>query len=374
MKILATLILTLITVAVIAQPQPTREIRVNVLSPKQVALPHSTVSLLKTDSTLLRTNITDSAGQVIFSDLTPATYLLRISRVGHIDQYTGRIDLVQETSYTGNVTLQEATGMLQNVTVTARRPFVQILPDKTIVNVEAGITNAGATVMEVLERSPGVTVDRNGVISLKGRPGVQVMIDGKLTQLSGTDLQNLLSGMSASQIETIELMDNPSAKYDAAGNAGIINIRTKKTKQRGFNGSATVSYGQGIYPKNNNNVVFNYRNGKFNYFFTYSLNINQYLMDLYALRTYYKADGSAEALLEQPYFTKGLNKAHTLRTGADYFLNHKTTLGVVFTGTYLTRNSEGKSTADWMNAAGEKDSTIYTNSRSDTRLKQAGFN
>ncbi len=374
MKILATLILTLIAVAAIAQPQPTREIRLNVLSAKQVALPHSTVSLLKTDSSLLRTNITDSAGQVIFADLTPATYFLRISRVGHIEQYTGRIDLVQETSYTGNVTLQEATGMLQNVTVTARKPFVQILPDKTIVNVEAGITNAGATVMEVLERSPGVTVDRNGVISLKGRSGVQVMIDGKLTQLSGTDLQNLLSGMSASQIETIELMDNPSAKYDAAGNAGIINIRTKKTKQRGFNGSATVSYGQGIYPKNNNNVVFNYRNGKFNYFFTYSLNINQYLMDLYALRTYYKTDGSAEALLEQPYFTKGLNKTNTLRTGVDYFLNHKTTLGVVFTGTYLTRNSEGKSTADWMNAAGEKDSTIYTNSRSDTRLKQAGFN
>ena len=90
MKILATLILTLVTVAAIAQPQPTREIRLHVLSAKQVALPHSTVSLLKPDSTLLRTNITDSAGQVIFTDLTPATYLLKISRVGHIEQYTGR--------------------------------------------------------------------------------------------------------------------------------------------------------------------------------------------------------------------------------------------------------------------------------------------
>ena len=374
MKILATLILTLLTAAASAQPSPTREIRLNVFSAKQVALPHSTVSLLKTDSTLVRTNITDSAGQVLFTDLSPATYLLRISRVGHIEQYTGRIDLVQEIAYTGNVILQEATGMLEGVTVSARKPFVQILPDKTIVNVEAGITNAGATVIEVLERSPGVTVDKNGVISLKGRPGVQIMIDGKLTQLSGTDLQNLLSGMSASQIETIELMDNPSAKYDAAGNAGIINIKTKKTKQRGFNGSVTTSYGQGIYPKNNNNIVFNYRNGKFNYFFTYSVNLTQYMMDMYALRTYYKADGSAESMLEQPYFTKGTNKAHTLRTGADYFLNRKTTVGVVFTGTYLTRHSEGKSTALWMNAAGDEDSTIHTKSSSDTRLKQAGLN
>lgn len=375
MKLFTALVLLLAAFTASGQPQPTREIRLSVHSAKQAALPHSTVSLLKRDSTLLRTNITDSTGIAVFTDLAPASYILRVTRVGHVEQYTGIIDLVQETSYTGNITLQESTGMLRDVTVTARKPFVQILPDKTVVNVEAGITNAGATVMEVLERSPGVTVDRNGNISLKGKPGVQVMIDGKLTQLSGSDLQNMLSGMSASQIETIELMDNPSAKYDAAGNAGIINIRTKKNKQRGFNGSATVSLGQGIYPKNNNNLVFNYRNGKFNYFFTYSLNINQYLMDLYALRTYYKADGvTPDALLEQPYFTKGLNKAHTLRTGADYFLNNKTTLGIAFTGTYLDRESEGKSTALWMNAAGAKDSTIYTNSSSNTRLKQAGIN
>lgn len=375
MKIIAVLILSLTTLVSLGQPLPTREIRLTVFSTKQTALPHSTVSLLKTDSSLLRTNITDSAGLVVFTELNPGNYLLRISRVGHIEQYTGRIDLVQETTYTGSIVLQETAGMLKDVTVTARKPFVQILPDKTVVNVEAGITNAGATVMEVLERSPGVTVDRNGNIALKGKPGVQIMIDGKLTQLAGTDLQNLLSGMSASQIETIELMDNPSAKYDAAGNAGIINIKTKKNKQRGFNGSATLSFGQGIYPKNNNNLLFNYRNGSFNFFFTYSLNINQYLLDLYALRTYYKADGiSTEALLEQPYFTKGLNKAHTLRTGVDYFANRKTTLGMAFTGTYLTRNSEGKSTALWMNAAREEDSTIYTNSASNTRLQQAGIN
>ncbi|HYF32204.1 MAG TPA: outer membrane beta-barrel protein [Chitinophagaceae bacterium] len=374
-RIVSVLILSLASLVTLAQPQPNREIKLTVLSSKQAVLPHSTVSLLKTDSTLLRTNITDSSGLAVFTELNAGSYLLRVTRVGHIEQYSGRIDLAQETSYAGNIVLQEATGVLKDVTVTARKPFVQILPDKTVVNVEAGITNAGATVLEVLEKSPGVTVDRNGAISLKGRPGVLVMIDGKLTQLSGTDLQNLLSGMNASQIETIELMDNPSAKYDAAGNAGIINIKTKKNRQRGFNGSFTVSAGQGMYPRNNNNVVFNYRNGSFNYFLTYSTNMNQYMLDLYALRTYYKADGvSAEALLEQPYFTKGANKGQTLRTGADYFVNNKTTLGLVFTGTYFTRKNEGKSTALWMNASGEQDSTIYTNSSSDTKLQQAGVN
>jgi outer membrane receptor protein involved in Fe transport len=118
--------------------------------------------------------------------------------------------------------------------------------------------------MEVLEKSPGITVGRDGTINMKGKPSVMVLIDGKQTQLSGSELQAYLSGMSSSQIETIELIDNPGAKYDAAGNAGIINIKTKTNKQRGFNGSLSLSIGQGIYWKNNNSVNLNYRNGKFN--------------------------------------------------------------------------------------------------------------
>jgi iron complex outermembrane recepter protein len=368
-----TLLLLLLSVCAFAQPA-SREIRIAVHSAARSALPHSTVSLLRTDSTIVRTSVTDSSGVVVFTGLGSGSYLVRITRIGHQEQYSGVIDLQQETSFAANFTLQQTPGMLKDVTVTARRPLIQVLPDKTVVNVEAGITNVGATVMEVLERSPGITVDRDGNISLKGKPGVQVMIDGKLTQLSGTDLQNLLNGMSASQVETIELMDNPSAKYDAAGNAGLINIRTKKNKQQGFNGSIGTAYSQGIYPRNNNNLIFNYRNGSFNYFLTYSFNFNQYVMDLYALRTYYNKAGQAEALLEQPYRTWGQGRNHTLKTGVDYYLDKKTTVGIAFTGTYLSRDNTGKSTALWMDAAGRADSTIFTRSSSDTKLKQGGLN
>lgn len=356
-----------------AQPA-SREIRIVVQSVAKAALPYSTVSLLKPDSTLLRTAVTDSSGVVVFTGLTGANYLVRVTLIGHKEQYSNLIDLQQETAFAANITLQQTPGMLKDVTVTARKPLIQILPDKTVVNVEAGITNAGATVMEVLERSPGVTVDRDGNISLKGKPGVQIMIDGKLTQLSGTDLQNVLNGMSASQVETIELMDNPSAKYDAAGNAGIINIRTKKNKQQGFNGSISTAYAQGIYPRNNNSLIFNYRNGSFNYFLTYSYNQNQYIMDLYALRTYYNDAGQTAAMLEQPYSTAGKGRTHNLKTGIDYSLNKKTTIGLAFTGTYLARENAGKSTALWMDAAGNQDSTIFTRSSSDTRLHQNGIN
>src|SRR4029453_8453660 len=122
---------------------------------------------------------------------------------------------------------------------------------------------------EVLEKSPGVTVDKDGNISLKGKQGVQVFVDGKPSYLSGQDLVNLLRNMNANQLEQIEIMTNPPAKYDAAGNSGIINIKTKKNKQAGFNGSATAGYSQGKYWKTNEGINMNYRNGKFNAFMNY---------------------------------------------------------------------------------------------------------
>jgi outer membrane receptor for ferrienterochelin and colicin len=104
--------------------------------------------------------------------------------------------------------------------------------------------------MDVLEKSPGIQVDKDGNISLKGKQGVMVMLDGRPTYLSGTELANLLRGMESSQIEQIEIMTNPPAKYDAAGNSGVINIKTKKNKLKGFNGNATATIAQGKYSKN----------------------------------------------------------------------------------------------------------------------------
>ena len=372
---IAYLILFLLAAQSFAQPSSSREIKITVVGSKQAALPLATVSLLKTDSSLIKAVVTDSAGIALFTDVSPGNYIVRVTRIDHHIQHTPIIDLQNESSFTTTVVMTQAAGMLQNVTVTARKPLIQIMADKTVVNVEAGITNAGSTVLEVLERSPGVTLDKDGNISLKGKPGVQIMIDGKPAQLGGTDLQNMLQGMSASQVETIELMDNPSAKYDAAGNAGIINIKLKKNKQRGFNGSASTNFAQGRYPKTNSSVNLNFRNGDVNLFLTYSFNYNQYLLDMYALRTYYKPDGVTEsALLEQPYFTTGTTRSHNLKTGVDYFVTPKTTVGLAFTGVFMNRGGEGKSTALWMKPSGEQDSSIRTYSTSVTDLKQAGVN
>jgi hypothetical protein len=114
--------------------------------------------------------------------------------------------------------------------VTAKKPFIEQQIDKTIVNVENSVVSAGNTAIEILEKSPGVTVDKDGNISLKGKQNVMVMLDGKPTYMSSSDLANMLRNMQSTQLDKIEIMTNPPAKYDAAGNAGVINIRLKKIK------------------------------------------------------------------------------------------------------------------------------------------------
>src|ERR1700754_1356482 len=255
------------------------------------------------------------------------------------------------------MSLQSLNSTLQKVTVTGRKPPVERKQGKTIVNVEASVTNSGSTVLEVLEKSPGVTVDRNGGITLNGKPGVLVTIDDKPTYLSGEDLNNLLSSMSSTQVSQIELISNPTAKYDASGNAGIINIKTKKNKNNGFNGSFTTSYGQGIYPKNNNSLVLNYRVGRINTFLNYNLNAVKYLTDLYAYRKYYDDSKDLTAILQQPSYFKGTVFNNTLKTGIDYSVTPTTTIGLVLTGTSIRRSGNNAGTASWLQPDGTPDSS-----------------
>jgi iron complex outermembrane receptor protein len=243
-----------------------------------------------------------------------------------------------------------ASKTLGNVSVTSRKPFIQQAQGKVIVNVDASLTNAGTTVLEVLEKSPGVMVDKNGGISLQGKAGVLVLIDDKQTYLSGNDLNNLLNGMSSSQVEQIELITSPSAKYDASGNAGIINIKTKKNKQIGFNGVFTTAFGQGRYPKNNNSLVLNYRNGKFNTFLTYSTNISKNFTSIYALRRYYNNSGALLSMLDQPTMFISKNFSNTLKMGFDFYASQKTTLGIALTGIAVDRTGTSDATASWKNA------------------------
>ncbi len=377
MKKIYTLITALIfSSCIFAQTGSTGSVEATLTNYNHNLLTNATIVLLSAiDSQVVKIQVTDSAGIATFSEIAPGNYLIKATHVGYDNFVSPKPFYVSANeTYELPVTMDTVSNLLQDVTVQSVKPFVQFENGKVVINVDASPTNIGTSVLDVLEKSPGVTVDRNGGISLKAKAGVLILIDGKQTYLSGLDLNNLLSSMSSAQIDQIELITNPSARYDASGNAGIINIKTKKNKQKGFNGNINTSYGQGRYPKNNNSIVMNYRNAKFNTFLNYSFILNKSYSDLYALRTYVNSAGNVTSKLDQPSLFNGKGYNHTLKTGLDFYASKKTTVGIALTGMFTKRNGNSDATATWLNAAGGIDSSLTTNSTTDYRLKNGAVN
>jgi len=324
--------------------EKTGRISGTVLDDKQSPVESATVTLLRNkDQSLAKVGVTDKSGNFKFEKIANGEYIITITASGFAKQTSNPFTVAASGNAVKLVAFQMATAAksLGEVTVTAKRPFIETKIDKTIVNVEASPTNAGATALEVLEKSPGVMVNNDGAISLRGKAGVIVMMDGKPTFLSPADLANLLKNMPASSIDQIEIMTNPSAKYDASGNSGIINIKTKKGKAGGFNGSVMLGATTSFYtqhgtlyvvPKSQNSFNFNYRKNKINFFGNYNpnifrgrshLDINRRIMDDTKATTGYSD--------VETHFKFG-NNNHTLKLGLDYFADKKNTFGVVVSG------------------------------------------
>jgi iron complex outermembrane receptor protein len=244
----------------------------------------ATVTLLKTtDSSLAKTAVSDKEGVYELISIKDGTYFISITSVGFEKKTTDSFAVRAGESVTvPAITLAANATAMAGVTVQAKRPFIETKLDRTVVNVDASPSNAGTTALDVLEKSPGVMVNADGAISLRGKQGVIVMIDGKPTFLSATDLANMLKNMPSTALDQIEIMTNPSSKYDASGNSGIINIKTKKGKNDGFNGSITLGRKSTslykpentwyFYPKSQNSLNFNYKKGKWNFFGNYNPN------------------------------------------------------------------------------------------------------
>src|SRR5687767_2584430 len=199
----------------------------------QKAIDGATITLLRgKDSSTLKLAVANKEGQFSFDKVADGKYLVSVTAVGHQKKYTPVIEIntQQQLVQVPVINLLPVSKSLADVTVTTKKALVEQRIDRTIINVDASITNIGTSVLEVLEKSPGISVDRDGNISLKGKEGVLVMVDGRPTQLGGADLANLLRNMSSNQLDQIEIMTNPPARYDAAGTSGVINIKTKKTK------------------------------------------------------------------------------------------------------------------------------------------------
>lgn len=296
----------------------------------------ASVGLLRIkDSAVIKRAVTDKAGSFTLDKLGAGKYLVVVQAAGFSKYYSEVFEL-SATRKTHNLkitNLQPASKELASVTVTSKKPFIEQKLDKTIVNVDASPTNAGTTVMEVLEKSPGISVDKDGNISLKGKQGVMILMDGRPTYLGGQDLANMLKNMSSSNLDQIEIMTNPPAKFDASGNSGVINIKTKKNKMYGFNGSFTTGYGQGVYPKTNNSLNLNQRTGKFNLFVNASHYYSHNFGDIKILRNFReKASDNLLSIFDQRSLSDRNYNSYNYKAGFDYFASKKTTLGLVVTG------------------------------------------
>jgi iron complex outermembrane receptor protein len=337
-------------------------------------LPAVTVELLSArDSALVKVGLSDAKGRAPFVGVRPGRYIFRATHSGYLRAHTAVFNVATAEPVDLPPLVLQPTGTLANVTVTARRPFVEQKPGKTLVNLESSITAVGSTVAEALERLPGVTIDKDGNIALKGRTGVRVYIDGKPTNLSGAELATMLQGMSASNIAQIELMDQPPARYEAAGGAGIINLITKKTRQKGFNGSISTAYTQGRYARTNNSLQLAFRSGKWSLANSYSFNANRSYLEVAALRRYYDAAGNEKAKLDQPSLTNTKGSTHSMRGSADYNASAKTTFGITWNGLLLDRGSNINNEANWYSPQGVRDSALLTLGRTSTDWRNGGL-
>jgi iron complex outermembrane receptor protein len=342
------------------------KVKVTITSEQQAALENATVEILAIkDSSLVKAGISDKNGLAELENIRLGDYLLKVSMINYGIYYSPSFKLSAEQPelILPKIVLQPKAAQLSAVTVTAKKPFIQKLSDRIVVNVDNSIVSAGSSAMDVLERSPGVNVDQNDNISLRGRSGVIIMIDGKPSAMSGADLANYLKGLPSAAIERIDIITNPSAKYDAAGNSGIIDIRMKKDQRFGANGTLTAGYGQGIYPKTNGGVTFNYRNKKVNVFgnynYAYRIGLNHLLLD----RNFYTDQGVFNGQDLKDNYTKPKFGSHTTRLGADFFPSKKTIIGFVVNGNFnhFRRTTDNSSTV--IDQQKQKQSTFSTQAR-----------
>lgn len=333
------------------------------------------ILLIAKDSAVVSTQLAKADGSFAFQNLKDNTYIVKASYIGYKNYLSGAVIISgQKQVNLPAFTLSPAGKTLNEVSVTAKKSFIQQKIDRTVVNVGALISNTGTNALDVLSKSPGVQVDADGNITFKGKGGVLVMIDDKPTYLSASNLATYLRSLPSSALDQIELMDNPPAKYDAAGNAGVINIKTKKNTTRGFNAVISSDVSQGVYFRTNQSINFNYRIDKVNLFANVSYNRQRTHRKLEIDRDYFDDNGTKTSSLADISFFRPTSNNTDIKTGIDYYISPKTTWGVVFTGTLSNDHDSSPVYSLLYDQVGGLDSTVNSLNTSKNHFNSKGVN
>ncbi len=323
------------------------------------------------DSSMVKVETSDEAGVFNLKNLPVGNYFMVASYVGYNEMRKNNIQLTANQQLDlGKLNFNSSAVKLQEATVTASRVMVEVKPDRTVFNVEGTINSVGSDAISLLRKAPGVTVDNNDNINVLGRAGVLLYIDGKRLPLVGDDLKNYLQNLTAEQIDRIDIITNPGAKYEAEGNAGIIDIRLKKDKSHGANGSVSSTYMQGRYPKYNLNSSGNYRNKKLNAFAAIGGGKGEGFNNI-AFESLQNG-----LILDETNNFKFDWKYYSVRLGIDFFLGKNHTLGILY------NNNGGQNEQDLVNrflirnsnTPNLLDSTLVANTNAMRQRSQNTFN
>ena len=324
-------------------------------------LEYATVSLFHSqDSTLVTGVITNSNG--LFSlKAKPGKYYVVVQFMGYKDK-TLNVNIKDNKTVVslGEILMNTDAALLDEVEIVAEKSTMSMTLDKRVFNVGKDVSSTAGNAIEVLDNIPSVNVDVDGNVSLRGDSGVQILVDGKVSGLAGTSTQDALRSLQADMIERIEVVTNPSVRYDAEGTAGIINIVLKKDKRKGFNASVDlrggfpVQWGEKFFKEDfpfqtGIGASLNYRFKKFNVFANYNFNYRDDISEGYSITEYYgdliydpilANHDDAEQITEQLTYRNRNRKGHNLRGGFDYYFTDDD----ILTFSAMYRQSDGHNT------------------------------
>ena len=331
--------------------------------------------ILKTSSnaTPVKGTITNAVGEFSITIKNTGSYILYATLVGYATYISDTIKIDSATTVLELAVIEMKINYKteKEVVVTAKKKFIEIQADKTVLNIENNLTAVGNSAFELIKKAPAVTVDKDDNLKLKGSLAT-IFVDGKPFYLSGEQLTQYLKNLQADAISKIEIIGNPSSKFDAAGQSGIINIRLKKNKQFGTNGTVTLGTGYGRYPKVNTALSLNHRNKFVNIFSDASLGYSESFNKL----TYNSIIGIAENTMFQdrenywhPKSTWG-----SFKLGADFSLNKKTIIGFLIRGNSDHENSVTDNETIFRNYKREILQSIITQKTKDEKTNNVSYN
>ena len=372
-RMLAIICLAFISNLLLAEPSCV--IKGRVTDTKNQPIEFATAALINYKTNKLeKGQVSNNKGEFVISKLNPGEYILTISMVGYAKTETEKISINQKNPVVEKVVvLKESARQLENVVVTSKKQFIEQSVDKVIVNPEASITTASENVYEILKKLPGVTIDNSDNISMKGKQNVKILIDEKPTYVSATQLAAMLKGMQGKNVDRIEIIENPSARYDAEGNSGIINIKTKHNKAPGFNGSAFAGTESASRFGWNGGLDLNMNYGKLNVYGNLSLYNWAGSNGMTATRRFTSAalQGAYQLITADGHYN---GHSPNYKVGADYFIKKNHVVSVMFRGSNGTNDFNNDGSTTFTDRYMHADSTLISKSSSNDRWKNQTYN